>query len=531
MNTSESHIISNIDKEDINLNKTEELENRRSRAQQGGGPEKNKTQKSKGKLLARERLFLLFDDGKFDEFDQFVTHRSQEFGLEQHRIEGDSVICAYGQVNGHQVFAFSQDFTVLGGSLSEAASKKICKLIDHAVKTGSPVVGINDSGGARIQEGVDSLAGYGEIFRRNTMASGVIPQLTVIAGPAAGGAVYSPALTDFIFMVEGIGQMYITGPDVIQAVTGEKVTHQDLGGSKTHSEKSGVVHVTAKNEQECFNKVRELLSYLPSNNLDDPPIVDSDDSKDRISSKLQVLIPDEPNKSYDMKEIIREIVDSEKIFELHKAFATNIITCLSRFNGQVVGIVANQPLSLAGVLDIDASVKSARFVRFCDAFNIPILTLVDVPGFMPGIKQEFGGIIRHGAKLLYAYSEATVPKITIVIRKAYGGAYIVMGSKELRSDINLAWPSAEIAVMGPEGAVKIISRKTIQESKNQEETKNKLVDEYINKFANPFVAASRGYIDDVIDPSITRSKIISYLNMLKTKTDNNIPKKHGNIPL
>ncbi len=527
----ESKIISDSDKKNTNTNKLEELEARRSLAQLGGGEEKNKTQKKKGKLLARERLSLLFDNGEFEEFDQFITHRSQEFGLDKQKYEGDSVVCGVGQVNGKQVFAFSQDFTVLGGSLSEVASMKICKLMDHAVKTGCPVVGINDSGGARIQEGVESLAGYGEIFRRNTMASGVIPQITVIAGPSAGGAVYSPALTDFIFMVEEIGQMYITGPEVIQAVTGEKVNHQELGGSKTHSQKSGVVHVSTKNETECFNKVRELLSYLPSNNLDDPENLESSDSVNRISEKLKSIIPNEANQSYDMKEIIREIVDSGKIFEIHKDFAPNIITCLSRFNGQVVGIVANQPLSLAGVLDIDASVKAARFVRFCDAFNIPILTLVDVPGFMPGVNQEFGGIIRHGAKLLYAYSEATVPKITIIVRKAYGGAYIVMGSKELRSDINLAWPSAEIAVMGPEGAVKIISRKIIQESKNKEETQNKLVEEYKDKFANPFVAASRGYLDDVIDPSTTRSKIISSLKMLQTKSDNNIPKKHGNIPL
>tara|TARA_Y100001960_G_scaffold272838_1_gene300700 strand:- start:3029 stop:4615 length:1587 start_codon:yes stop_codon:yes gene_type:complete len=527
----ESKIISDSDKKNTNTNKLEELEARRSLAQLGGGEEKNKTQKKKGKLLARERLSLLFDNGEFEEFDQFITHRSQEFGLDKQKYEGDSVVCGVGQVNGKQVFAFSQDFTVLGGSLSEVASMKICKLMDHAVKTGCPVVGINDSGGARIQEGVESLAGYGEIFRRNTMASGVIPQITVIAGPSAGGAVYSPALTDFIFMVEEIGQMYITGPEVIQAVTGEKVNHQELGGSKTHSQKSGVVHVSTKNETECFNKVRELLSYLPSNNLDDPENLESSDSVNRISEKLKSIIPNEANQSYDMKEIIREIVDSGKIFEIHKDFAPNIITCLSRFNGQVVGIVANQPLSLAGVLDIDASVKAARFVRFCDAFNIPILTLVDVPGFMPGVNQEFGGIIRHGAKLLYAYSEATVPKITIIVRKAYGGAYIVMGSKELRSDINLAWPSAEIAVMGPEGAVKIISRKIIQESENKEETQNKLVEEYKDKFANPFVAASRGYLDDVIDPSTTRSKIISSLKMLQTKSDNNIPKKHGNIPL
>jgi len=527
----ESKIISDSDKKNTNINKVEELETRRSLAKLGGGEEKNKTQKKKGKLLARERLSLLFDNGKFEEFDQFITHRSQEFGLDKQKFEGDSVVCGVGQVNGKQVFAFSQDFTVLGGSLSEVASMKICKLMDHAVKTGCPVVGINDSGGARIQEGVESLAGYGEIFRRNTMASGVIPQITVIAGPSAGGAVYSPALTDFIFMVEEIGQMYITGPEVIQAVTGEKVNHQELGGSKTHSQKSGVVHVSTKNETECFNKVRELLSYLPSNNLDDPENLESSDSENRISDKLKSIIPDEANQSYDMKEIIREIVDSGKIFEIHKDFATNIITCLSRFDGQVVGIVANQPLSVAGVLDIDASVKAARFVRFCDAFNIPILTLVDVPGFMPGVNQEFGGIIRHGAKLLYAYSEATVPKITIIIRKAYGGAYIVMGSKELRSDVNLAWPSAEIAVMGPEGAVKIISRKIIQESEDKVETQNKLVDEYKDKFANPFVAASRGYLDDVIDPSTTRSKIISSLRMLKTKSDNNIPKKHGNIPL
>ena len=519
----------NSKKSSSSSSKITNLQTRKSEAKLGGGAERQEAQQKKGKKLARERLSLLFDNGKFTEIDPFVKHNSSDFGLDKTRIDGDSVICGYGNVNGQQVFAFSQDFTVLGGSLSKVASNKICKAFDLAIKTGCPIVGINDSGGARIQEGVDSLSGYGELFKRNTMASGVIPQITVVVGPSAGGAVYSPALTDFIFMVEGVGQMYITGPEVVKAVTGEDVSHDDLGGANAHSTKSGVAHFVSQSETDCFEDVRNLLKILPSNNVD---IKSSNEtSGDSDQSMLDNFIPDTANQSYDVKEVIETIIDSGSFVEVQNSYAQNIVVGFSKFNGETVGIVANQPDHMAGVLDINASSKAARFVRFCDSFNIPIVSLVDVPGFMPGTSQEYGGIIRHGAKLLYAYVEATVPKITIIMRKAYGGAYIVMGSKELRCDVNVAWPSAEIAVMGPEGAVNIIGRKDISSADNPEKKKQELINDYRDKFATPYVAAEKGYLDDVIEPSHSRKIIINSLNMLKNKVDQNLPKKHGNIPL
>jgi len=433
-------------------------------------------------------------------------------------------------VDGRTVFAYAQDFTVLGGSLSEVAAGKICKVMDHAVRTGAPIVGINDSGGARIQEGVDSLVGYAEIFKRNALASGVVPQITIIAGPAAGGAVYSPAITDFIFMVENIGRMYITGPDVVKAVTGEELTHEELGGAMTHASRSGVAHFAAPDEESCFAQVRPLLSYLPSNNTDDAPVAESDDPG-RTEQRLADIVPDDPAQSYDMQEIIGLLVDGGELFEVHSHFAPNIIVGFARMGGRTTGIVAQQPTHMAGALDIDASVKGARFVRFCDAFNIPLVTLVDVPGFMPGTNQEYGGIIRHGAKLIYAYAEATVPKVSVITRKAYGGAYIVMSSKGLRGDINLAWPSAEIAVMGPEGAVNVIRRREIADAEDQEAKRAELVADYRDRLANPYIAAQRGYLDDVIDPVETRPQIIRALQALETKVDTTPPRKHGNIPL
>ncbi len=433
-------------------------------------------------------------------------------------------------MDGRTVFAYAQDFTVLGGSLSEVAAGKICKVMDHAVRTGAPIVGINDSGGARIQEGVDSLVGYAEIFKRNALASGVVPQITIIAGPAAGGAVYSPAITDFIFMVENIGRMYITGPDVVKAVTGEELTHEELGGAMTHASRSGVAHFAAPDEESCFAQVRTLLSYLPSNNTDDAPVAESDDPG-RTEQRLADIVPDDPAQSYDMQEIIGLLVDGRELFEVHRHFAPNIIVGFARMGGRTTGIVAQQPAHMAGALDIDASVKGARFVRFCDAFNIPLVTLVDVPGFMPGTNQEYGGIIRHGAKLIYAYAEATVPKVSVITRKAYGGAYIVMSSKGLRGDINLAWPSAEIAVMGPEGAVNVIRRREIADAEDQEAKRAELVADYRDRLANPYIAAQRGYLDDVIDPVETRPQIIRALQALETKVDTTPPRKHGNIPL
>lgn len=509
----------------------EALEARRSTAKLGGGQRRVDGQHERGKLTARERLQRLFDDGSFTELDTFVTHRSTDLGLDKQRFEGDAVVTGYGLVEGRTVFAYAQDFTVLGGSLSQVAAQKICKVMDHAVRTGAPIVGINDSGGARIQEGVDSLAGYGEIFRRNTLSSGVVPQITIVAGPAAGGAVYSPAMTDFIYMVEGIGQMYITGPDVVKSVTGEEVSHEDLGGAAAHASRSGVAHFTAPDEDDCFKQVRRLLSFLPSNNADSAPERATDDDANRRDPELGSVIPESANQPYDVMDVILNVVDDGDFLPVHNDFAGNIVVGFAHLDGRSVGIVANQPAVMAGMLDIDASDKAARFVRFCDAFNIPLVTFVDVPGFMPGTYQEYGGIIRHGAKLLYAYSEATVPKMAVILRKAYGGAYIVMSSKELRSDMNLAWPTAEIAVMGPEGAVNVISRREIADAEDKEAKRQELVADYRDRFANPYVAANRGYIDDVIDPIDTRPKLISALRMLETKVDSTPPKKHGNIPL
>jgi propionyl-CoA carboxylase beta chain len=497
----------------------------------GGGEERIEIQHQKGKLTARERIDLLLDKGSFHETDAFVVHRSTDFGLNEHTYPGDSVITGWGTIDGRLVYAFSQDFTVLGGSLGEVHAGKICKIMNLALQNGAPVIGINDSGGARIQEGVASLVGYADIFLQNTLASGIIPQISAILGPCAGGAVYSPALTDFVFMTRGTSNMFVTGPDVVKAVTHEEVSFEDLGGAAVHAEKSGVCHVAAESEADTLYLIRKLLSYLPQNYLDDPPFLPDGDDALRIDEALDSIIPEDPGKPYDVKEIIRRIVDNGQLFEIHEAFAQNIVVGFSRMGGHSVGIVANQPQVLAGVLDIDASEKAARFVRFCDAFNIPIITLVDVPGFMPGPTQEHGGIIRSGAKLLFAYCEATVPKVTIVLRKAYGGAYIVMSSKHLRGDINLAWPSAEIAVMGPDGAVNIVFRKEIEKASDPEQRKADLIREYREKFANPYVAAERGYLDDIIEPSETRPRLINALEMLQNKRDSNPAKKHGNIPL
>ncbi len=507
------------------------LESRRAHARLGGGERRIESQQKRGKLTARERLAKLFDRGNFSEIDTFNTHRSTDLGLDKQRFEGDSVVTCWGKVDGRTVFGYAQDFTVLGGSLSQIAAQKISKVMDHAIKVGAPVVGINDSGGARIQEGIDSLSGYGEIFRRNTLASGVIPQITIIAGPSAGGAVYSPAMTDFIFMVESIGQMYITGPDVVRSVTGEDVSHEDLGGAAMHATTSGVAHWAAPDEDACYAEVRRLLGFLPSNNASSPPVVACEDPVGRRSESLASVIPDDANMPYDVLDVVEELVDDGDFMQIHAEFARNIVVGFGRMAGSTVGIVANQPNEVAGVLDIDASDKGARFVRFCDAFNVPVLTLVDVPGFMPGTAQEQGGIIRHGAKMLYAYSEATVPKITVILRKAYGGAYIVMGSKELRCDVNLAWPTAEIAVMGPEGAVNVIARREISAADDPDVKRQELVADYRDRFANPYIAANRGYIDDVIDPRDTRVRVIDALDMLANKVDDMPSKKHGNIPL
>jgi len=515
----------------VQLSKLEDLNARRKSAHLGGGDKRVEAQHKRGKLTARERLISFFDTGSFTEFDSFVTHRSTDLGLDKQRFEGDAVVTGYGTVDGRQVFAYAQDFTVLGGSLSLVAAQKISKVMDHAMRVGAPIIGINDSGGARIQEGIDSLAGYGEIFKRNTLASGVIPQITIIAGPAAGGAVYSPALTDFIYMVEGIGQMYITGPDVVKAVTGEEVSHEDLGGAATHASLSGVAHFTPESEEACFTQVRALLSYLPSNNAESAPSVEATDVANSADTTLRDVVPDAANQPYDVMDVITKIVDNGEFLPVHHNFAPNIVVGFARLDGRSIGVVANQANQMAGMLDIDASDKAARFVRFCDAFNIPLVTLVDVPGFMPGTQQEYGGLIRHGAKLLYAYVEATVPKITVILRKAYGGAYIVMGSKEMRTDVNLAWPGAEIAVMGPEGAINVIGRREIAEASNADTKRAEMVADYRNQFANPYVAANRGYLDDVIDPAQTRPELIKALRMLESKVDSIPPKKHGNIPL
>jgi propionyl-CoA carboxylase beta chain len=504
-----------------------ELEEKRAAARLGGGQKRIDAQHAKGKLTARERIELLLDPGSFEEWDMFVEHRTHDFGMGDQKIPGDGVVTGYGTINGRVVFLFSQDFTVFGGALSEAHAEKICKIMDHAIGVGAPVIGLNDSGGARIQEGVASLGGYAEVFQRNVMASGVIPQLSVIMGPCAGGAVYSPAMTDFIFMVKDSSYMFVTGPDVVKTVTHEEVTAEDLGGAVTHSTRSGVADLAFENDVEALLMVRALFGYLPTNNLEKPPVVPTDDPADRLDYSLDTLIPDNPNKSYDIKELIYKVVDEGAFFELQPDFARNIVIGFARMKGSTVGVVANQPLVLAGCLDIKSSIKGARFVRFCDAFNIPLITFVDVPGFMPGTAQEYAGIIKHGAKLLFAYAECTVPKVTVITRKAYGGAYDVMSSKHLRGDVNFAWPSAEIAVMGPKGAVEIIFRKDIGDP----EKIAKRTEEYRRKFANSFVAGSRGFIDDVIMPHETRKRICRSLEMLTGKKLENPWRKHCNIPL
>jgi propionyl-CoA carboxylase beta chain len=504
-----------------------QLEAKREAARLGGGQERIDTQHGKGKLTARERIDLLLDEGSFEEWDMFVEHRCKDFGMDEQAIPGDGVVTGYGTINGRMVFVFSQDFTVFGGSLSEAHAEKICKIMDQAMSVGAPLICINDSGGARIQEGIASLGGYAEVFQRNVLASGVVPQISMIMGPCAGGAVYSPAITDFIFMVKDTSYMFVTGPEVVRTVTHEEVTHEELGGSGTHSTKSGVAARVFENDVEALLMLRHFINYLPANNREKAPVRPTHDRPDRIEPSLDTLVPDSPNRPYDMKELIYKIADDREFFEIQPAYAGNIIVGFARMEGATVGIIANQPLVLAGCLDIDASIKAARFVRFCDCFNMPLVTLVDVPGFMPGTAQEYGGIIKHGAKLLYAYAEATVPKVTVITRKAYGGAYDVMSSKHLRGDVNFAWPSAEIAVMGPKGAVEIIFRKEVGNG----ETAARLTEEYRQKFANPFIAGHRGYIDDVIMPRNTRKRVCRSLAMLRNKELKNPWRKHGNIPL
>ncbi len=504
-----------------------QLEKKREEARLGGGKKRIETQHNKGKLTARERIEVLIDENSFEEWDMFVGHRCTDFSMEEQNIPGDGVVTGHGTINGRLVFLFSQDFTVFGGSLSEAHSEKICKVMDQALKVGAPVIGLNDSGGARIQEGVASLAGYAEVFQRNVLASGVIPQISMIMGPCAGGAVYSPAITDFIFMIRDTSYMFVTGPDVVKTVTHEEVTHEELGGATTHTSTSGVADCAFENDLEGLLNLRRFIDFIPANNREKAPVRNTSDDWKRVEMSLDTLIPDNPNKPYDIKELILKIIDEGDFFEIQPEYAANIIIGFARFEGQTVGIVANQPMVLAGCLDISSSIKGARFVRFCDCFNIPILTLVDVPGFMPGTAQEYGGIIKHGAKLLFAYAEATVPKITVITRKAYGGAYDVMSSKHLRGDLNFAWPSAEIAVMGPKGAVEIIFRQDIgDEGKIEQRT-----EEYRQRFANPFIAGHRGYIDDVIMPHNTRMRVARGLRMLRNKKLENPSKKHGNIPL
>ena len=509
----------------------EEVRNRKAEAELGGGEGAISRQKQRGKLTARERLEKLLDPGSFHETDMLARHRSHGFGIEGKRPYGDGVVTGWGMLGGRKVFVFAQDFTVFGGSLGEVHAEKICKILDLAMETGAPVIGLNDSGGARIQEGAPSLAGYAYIFDRNVRASGVIPQISVILGPCAGGAVYSPAITDFVFMCEDTAHMFITGPEVIRAVTGEEVTHEELGGAMTHATKSGVAHFVGTDEEHTLRMVGYLMSFLPANNPEDPPYFAPSDDPERREARLRELLPDAPNKAYDMGELVRLVVDDGELFEVHAHFAGNILTGFARLNGHVVGIVANQPKILAGTLDIDSSTKGARFVRFCDAFNIPLITFVDVPGFLPGTNQEYGGIIRHGAKLLYAFTEATVPRLTIIVRKAYGGAYLVMNSKHIRADISYAWPTAEIAVMGPEGAVNIIFRKELERAADPVSRKAQMIEEYKVKFSNPFIAAERGYVDDVIEPEETRPRLIAALEMLLTKRETLPPRKHGNIPL
>jgi propionyl-CoA carboxylase beta chain len=512
-------------------NRLAEVRRRHANAEGGGGEERMARQHKEGKLSARERIDLLLDAGTFEEMDKLVRHRTTDFGMDQQVVDGDGFVTGYGHVHGRLVYVFAQDFTVLGGSLSESNALKICKVMDLALKTGAPVIGLNDSGGARIQEGVASLAGYADIFLRNTLASGVIPQISAIMGPCAGGAVYSPALTDFIFMVEGTSHMFITGPEVIKTVTHEDVSKEKLGGAETHNSISGVAHFLAHDDAECLRMIRRLVSYIPSNNLDGAPTEPSNDPIDRADRALDTLVPTDPQVPYDIKDIIHRVVDSGEFFEVHEHWAKNILIGFARMDGKSIGIVANQPAFLAGCLDINSSVKAARFVRFCDAFNIPILTFEDVPGFLPGTEQEFGGIIRHGAKLLYAYAEATVPKITVITRKAYGGAYCVMGSKHLRTDVNFAYPTAEIAVMGPEGAVNIVYRRELTTAADPEALRKEKIEEFRDRFASPFVAAERGFIDDVIEPHETRPKVIRALRMLKNKVDTMPRKKHSNLPL
>ncbi|MDE3179124.1 MAG: methylmalonyl-CoA carboxyltransferase [Acidobacteriota bacterium] len=511
--------------------KIAELEARNAQASLGGGKERQGRQKAEGKLTARERLEALFDEETFEEIDRLVEHRCQDFGLADQRIPGDGVISGYGSVNGRLTYAFAQDFTVFGGSLSETNAAKICKVMDLALKVGAPVVGLNDSGGARIQEGVASLAGYADIFLRNTLASGVIPQISAILGPCAGGAVYSPAITDFTLMTANTSYMFVTGPDVIKTVMHEDVTKEDLGGPLTHNRVSGVAHFLAQDDNACLALVRELLSYLPQNNHEDPPRIESHDPPAQSAEELDGIVPAESGKPYDIKEIIRRVVDAGSFLEVHEHFAQNLVVGFARLDGQSVGIVANQPEVLAGCLDINASVKGARFVRFCDAFNIPLVTFVDVPGFLPGTAQELGGIIRHGAKLLFAFAEATVPKVTVITRKAYGGAYCVMASKHIRTDVNFAFPTAEIAVMGAEGAVNIVFRRELQKAEDADALRREKTDEFRERFANPYIAAERGYVDAIILPHETRVRLIRALRMLDTKRETMPPKKHGNIPL
>lgn len=509
----------------------QKLRDKKTQAHLGGGPERIEAQHKRGKLTARERIELLLDKGSFREVDAFAVHRTHDFGLEKQKFIGDSVLTGWGTIDERLVYVYAQDFTVFGGSLGEVHAEKIIKIMDMAMKNGAPIIGLNDSGGARIQEGVVSLAGYGEIFLRNTLASGVIPQISAIMGPCAGGAVYSPALTDFIFMTRNTSYMFVTGPDVVKTVTHETVTAEDLGGASVHAEKSGVCHVAADSEADTLYLIRKLLGYLPQNNMEDAPYLQTSDDPMRADEALDTIIPDEAGKPYDVKEIVHMLVDNGQFYEIHEGFAANIVVGMARLGGHSVGIVANQPAVLAGVLDIDASEKAGRFVRFCDSFNIPLITLVDTPGYLPGTHQEHHGVIRNGAKLLYAYCEATVPKLTVITRKAYGGAYLVMSSKHLRGDLNLAWPTAEIAVMGPDGAVSVVMRREMEQAADPVARKAELVAEYREKFANPYVAAERGYIDDVIEPRETRARLINALEMLQNKRDVNPAKKHGNIPL
>jgi propionyl-CoA carboxylase beta chain len=511
--------------------KLDTLHRLRSESEQGGGEERVAQQHGKGKLTARERLDLLLDPGSFVELDRFVTHRSTDFGLEKKKILGDGVVTGYGRVDGRLVYVFSQDFTVFGGSLAEAHAEKICKVMDLAVQNGAPMIGLNDSGGARIQEGVVSLGGYADIFLRNTLTSGVVPQISAVLGPCAGGAVYSPAITDFVFMVRGISYMFVTGPNVVKTVTHEDVTHEELGGADVHASVSGVAHFAHDSEMECLTEIRRLVGFLPGNNVDSPPVKPTDDPPDRRDEELLTIVPDNPNKPYDMHEVIRRVVDDGELLEVHREYATNIIVGFARLGGHPVGIIANQPAVLAGVLDINASGKGARFIRFCDAFNIPLLTFEDVPGFLPGVDQEHGGIIKQGAKLLYAYAEATVPKLTVITRKAYGGAYDVMSSRHVRGDFNVGWPTAEIAVMGPKGAAEILFKRDLAAADDPEAKLDDLVADYREKFANPYLAAARGFLDDVIDPRETRPRLISALQSLLTKRQSVHPRKHGNIPL